>query len=114
MIENAKEAAAAWLEAFKLPPAPAPGVKDLKGRVILLCSFPEQNSDDVRFFFPKRTVPFLNDMVKCIRVAVQKRGAKIQRVVITPADYARWLDATAEKDTEALRYKFATLLPHVE
>ncbi len=112
MIEDAKEAAAKWFAAFKLPP-PVPGQKDLTGRVVRICSFPEQDSESVRFFFPRRSVPFLNDMIKCIRVAVQRRGAKIERIVITPEDYARWIDKTGAVDTEALRYQFATLLPHV-
>ena len=112
--EDAKDAGDAWLKAFDLPTAPAPGVKDLKGRVVKLCSFPEQDNEAVRFFFPRRSVPFLNDMVKSIRVAVQRRGGKIQRVIITPQDYALYLQRTGQSDTDALRFQFATLLPHVE
>ncbi len=114
MIEDAKEAAAKWLASFKLPNPPAEGGKDLRGRVVRLCSFPDQDSATIRFFFPKRTVPFQNTMAKAMRVTLQKRGAKIQRIVITPEDYARWIQETGAEDTEALRYQFATLLPHVE
>ena len=114
VLENAQEAAAKWLAAFELPPAPAPGVKDLRGRAVRLCSFPDQSQADVHFFFPKRSVPFLNDMIKAVRVHIQKRGGKLARIVITPEDYARWIEKAGAADTEALRYQFATLLPHVE
>lgn len=113
MIEDAKAAAAVWLKAFKLPNPPAEGGKDLRGRVVRICSFPDQDKATVQFFFPKRSVPFQNEMVKTLRTSLRKRGAKFERIVITPEDYARWIQKTGAEDTEVLRYSFATLLPHV-
>ncbi len=75
MIEHAKQAAEKWLAAFELPSQPTTGEKDLAERIVRLCSFPDEDKDTIRFFFPRRTVLFLNDMNNCIHVAARKSSA---------------------------------------
>jgi hypothetical protein len=108
--EDVDEAVAAWLPALGLPPQPAAGVKDLKGRSVRVAKFTDEES--IRFFFPRRTLPFQQRMVKALAVHLRKRGAKIESVQLTIEDYARWLDARgATTDTPELRYQFATEPP---
>lgn len=62
MIEGIPEAAAAWLREFELPPAPAAGGKDLQGHVVRLYSV--RDEETLRFFFPLRSMPFSDAMIK--------------------------------------------------
>ena len=50
-------------------------------------------------------------MVKEITRALYKRGAKIDSVRLTPADYTAWLARTGESDTQEARYRYASVLP---
>lgn len=107
--EDVNEAVAAWLPAVGLPPAPAAGVKDLKGRAIRVAKFTDDET--ARFFFPRRSLEFQQRMVRVLTVHLRKRGAKIESVRPTVEDYARWQDAGGQPDSAELRYRFATELP---
>lgn len=110
-FEEVPAAAEKWLAAFGLPEPSASGVKDLKGQRVRLCA--SQDDETLRFFFPKRSVPFSNRMIKAVRVMLQKRGAKIDRVDLNVEAYARWVDRQGLMDTEELRYEFASKLPQI-
>ena len=107
--EDIAAAVAAWLPAFGLPPAPAAGVKDLRGQAIRVPKFTDEAT--VRFFFPRRSLAFQHSMTPVLTAQLRKRGAKIVSVFLTAEDYARWQDASGEADTPELRFRFATRPP---
>jgi hypothetical protein len=72
------EAIAKWLPALRLPPAPAPGVKDLRGEAIRVAKFTEEEL--VRFFFPRRNLAFQQTLQRRLAEHLRKRGAKIESV----------------------------------
>jgi hypothetical protein len=109
--EDIDSAVAAWLPAFGLPPE-QPGVKDLRGRVIALAKFTDDET--CRFFFPRRTVLFQQRMVRAIGRIFMRRGAKLSSVQLISEDYARWCDAHKKTDTPELRFHYATRPPTSE
>lgn len=109
-MEGIAEALEKWLAAFGLPPEPATGEKDLKGQTVRVSSFPDEEA--LQFFFPKRTVPFHQTLVKKLTGRLRKRGATIERVPLTAEDFARWLDLRPGLvDSFSRRYEFATRPP---
>ncbi len=107
--EDVDEAVAKWLPQVGLPPAPEPGVKDLRGRSIRVAKFTDDET--ARFFFPRRSLLFQQRMVRVLAVQLRKRGAKIESVQLTIEEYARWQDESGEPDSPELRYRYATELP---
>lgn len=102
-----QQAFEAWLPVVGLSPAPAAGIKDLKGRAIPVAKFTDEEM--LRYFFPRRTLPFQQRLVKHLAVHIRKRGGKVESVALTPHDYACWLGNRA--DTPETRYRFATEIP---
>jgi hypothetical protein len=98
-----------WLSGFGLPPTPVPRTKDLAGKTVRVCS--SQDEDVIRFFFPRRSIPVSNNMIKEMVRLLRRRGATVERVQLSVEAYARWIDGRGLKDTEELRYEFASKLP---
>lgn len=111
VIENAEAAAEKWLAEFGLP-APDPAhPKDLRGRLVKVCGF-GNDEESLRFFFPRRKIEFHQNVVKKVVRMLKKRGAEIRRPPVTPEDYARWLELQEDKtDTPSRRYDYATRFP---
>lgn len=108
-FDEVPAAAERWLALFGLPVPPPAGGKDLRGQRVRLCA--SQDDETMRFFFPRRSIPFSNRMIKEVAATLRRRGAKIDRVDLNIEAYARWLDGLGKRDTEELRYEFATKLP---
>lgn len=106
MKDEVAEAVSQWIRSIGLPDAPAAGGKDLHGRGVPVVKFTDE--DTVKFFFPKRSIPFQRAMVKALNRILLRRGAHIVSVSITAEDYARWLEARRQPDSPALRYQFAS------
>jgi hypothetical protein len=107
--EAIQTALAQWLPAVGLAPAPAAGVKDLRGRTIRVAKF--EDEEGVRFFFPRRSLVFHQNLVRALRVQLQRRGGKLESVRPSIEDYARWQDASGQPDSDQLRYRYASELP---
>lgn len=106
--EDIDSAVAAWLPAFGFAPEQT-GVKDLRGRVIALAKFTDDET--CRFFFPRRTVLFQQRMVRAIGRIFMRRGAKLSSVQLISEDYARWIERERKADTPELRFQYATRAP---
>jgi len=107
--ETVESAVAAWLPSLGLPPQPAAGVKDLKGRGVRVAKFTDEET--LRFFFPRRTLPFEQHMVKALTAQLRRRGAKIESVPLTTKFFEQWCRETRAEDTPETRYRFATSPP---
>lgn len=107
--EAVASAVAAWLPAWELPPAPAPGIKDLKGESIRVAKFVDEET--CRFFFPRRKLLFQQRMTKVVTLGLRKRGARIVSVRLSVEDYARWQQQQTAADSPELRFRFATRPP---
>jgi hypothetical protein len=108
---DVKEALEAWLPALGLPAEPVPGVKDLEGRRIRVAKFNDE--EVVQFFFPRRSITFQRALVRELGARLRKRGARIDSVALTPADFARWRSAQGADDTPEVRYRFASAPPEL-
>lgn len=104
--DEVDQALAGWESALGLPAEPADGAKDLKGRTVRVAVF--EFEEDIRFFFPRRSVIFHQKMLRVLTRALRRRGAKIDRVTLTPEDYKLWCERTGTVDLPEVRYRFAS------
>lgn len=92
--QNAKDAADDIVARLRLP--------DAKGKLQLVTFI---NDDDCRFFYPRRAMEWQRQVNTYISRALRVRGIRVQRIVVTPADYHAW--RVVRDDSPELRRDFA-------
>lgn len=85
--QRAKNAGAEWIVAAKLP-------LDLRGHVLDLVTFATE--EDCRFFYPRRALIWQQMVNTAIKKQLSRREFKINSIVITREQYARWLARRAD------------------
>ena len=94
--EHAKEAAIAIVKKLHLPNEASDGIFEL---VVF------NNEKDCRFFYPRRALQWQLQVNTYLSRALRQRGIRVQRALITPADYESWRGE--REDSETLRRHFA-------
>lgn len=107
--EDIAHALESWLSAFGLPAPDAANPKDLRGQTVAVAKFSDEAT--VQFFFPRRTLIFQQRLVRELGRKLNRRGAQVLSVQLTPEDYARWCDAWSKTDTAEQRFQYATRPP---
>jgi hypothetical protein len=97
--QNAKDAADDTISRLRLTP-------DDKGRKYQLVIF--ENDEDCRFFYPRRALQWQRQVNTYTSRALRGHGIRVQRIAVTPVDYAVWRQRLkVGPDTAELRRMFA-------
>ena len=97
--QNAKDAADDIIGRLRL----TPNDKDRKYQLVIF-----QNEEDCRFFYPRRALDWQRQVNTYTSRALRVRGIRVQRIAVTPADYAVWRQRfKVRPDTPELRRTFA-------